>query len=527
MWVGREPQAIVAGFVDVLVKSLYLDFAFVRLCDPESGAASEATLGAAWTGFPGWLRSRLAAGRLSHREIVSDLGDGGEPNGGILIPIGVDAEGGMVAAASRRTGFPDEIDQLLLSVAANQAATAFRSASLAHELRRSRDELETKVAERTADLQRAYRALQEREAKIRRLVDANIIGVVISDLPGGIVEANDAFLGMVGFSRDDLEAGRVRWTELTPAEWQAVSQQAWAQIRASGSCDVFEKEYLRKDGSRVPVLVAGVALDDTRTQAVSFVLDLTERKRAENERERMRRLEADLAHIDRVSTMGELTASLAHELNQPIAAAITNAKTCLRWLTRDEPDLDEAREAALRIVDDGTRAGEIINRIRSFYKKAPPRREPVDVNEIAGEMFALLRHEADRHAVVLRAGLTPDLPRVTADRVQLQQVFMNLMLNGIEAMHEAPGELVITSQRGQDGHVLISISDTGVGLPGEQADQVFSPFFTTKPEGTGMGLAISRSIIESHGGRLWATSNPGRGATFYFTLPGTALTQRP
>jgi PAS domain S-box-containing protein len=251
---------------------------------------------------------------------------------------------------------------------------------------------------------------------------------------------------------------------------------------------------------------------------IGAVIDITERKRAEAERERLRHLEADLAHVNRLTTLGELTASLAHELGQPIAATIMNADACLRWLTITPPDLEEAREAATAIARDGARAGEIIERVRCFYKKGPPaRREPLDVNEVVREMLVLLRSEADRRAIGMRTDLT-HLPKVMADRVQLQQVIMNLMLNGIEAMKETAGELTVKSQAA-DSEVMVSVSDTGVGLPAGSADQLFRAFFTTKPHGTGMGLAISRSLIESHGGRLWAASNSGRGATFHFTLP--------
>ena len=248
--------------------------------------------------------------------------------------------------------------------------------------------------------------------------------------------------------------------------------------------------------------------------------DISERKRVEEERERLRQLEADLAHVNRVSMLGELAASLSHELKQPIAAAIINANTCMRWLARDEPDVQEAREAATRVVQDGNRAAEVINRLRSFYtKSAPAEREPVDVNEVLREIPALLRSEANRYSISMRTNLAVELPKVRADRVQLQQVLMNLMLNAIEAMKETGGVLTITSQLDEDGRVLISVSDTGVGLPAEKAEQIFNAFFTTKPQGSGMGLAISRFIVESHGGRLWATPNSGRGATFHFTLP--------
>ena len=246
-----------------------------------------------------------------------------------------------------------------------------------------------------------------------------------------------------------------------------------------------------------------------------------ERKLAREERERLRQAQEDLAHINRVTTMGELTASLAHEIKQPITAAVTNARTCLRWLGRDEPDTSEARDAASRIVSDVTRAAEIISRISSLFKKGALQHELVDVNELIREMIGLLRNEAARYSILVRSELAENLPPVMADRIQLQQVFMNLMVNGIDAMKNVSTtrELTVRAQQVKDGQLLISVSDTGIGLPPQQAEQVFSAFFTTKAHGTGMGLPISRSIIETHGGRLWANSDSGRGASFHFTLP--------
>jgi C4-dicarboxylate-specific signal transduction histidine kinase len=244
----------------------------------------------------------------------------------------------------------------------------------------------------------------------------------------------------------------------------------------------------------------------------------TERKEAE---EALRQSQADLARASRVSSMGELTASLAHEVNQPLAAAITDANTCLRWLSRDQPNLEEARAAASRVVQDGTRAVEIIKRVHLLFKKDALQRELVDLNEIIREMELLLYREAIHFAVFLRAELASDLPQVAGDRVQLQQVLMNLMMNGMDAMKDVDGarELTIQTQRHEDGQVLITVSDTGMGLPPKQEDKIFNAFFTTKTHGTGMGLRISRSIVESHGGRLWAADNPPRGAKFCFTLP--------
>jgi PAS domain S-box-containing protein len=253
-------------------------------------------------------------------------------------------------------------------------------------------------------------------------------------------------------------------------------------------------------------------------QFVGSSTDITERKRAEQEREKLRQLEADLAHTNRVSTLGEMAASLAHEIKQPIAAAITSANSCLEWLAHEPPNLDRARAAAARIDKYGNRAAEIIDHIRSFYKKSPPQRELIDVNGIIEEMLTLLKGEATRSSIAMRTDLSDALPKIMVDRVQLQQVFMNLMLNGIEAMNDSGGELTVKSEL-QDGQLQFSVSDTGVGLPPEKMDQIFSAFFTTKAHGSGMGLAISRSIVESHGGQLWASANGGGGATFHFTLP--------
>jgi len=253
-----------------------------------------------------------------------------------------------------------------------------------------------------------------------------------------------------------------------------------------------------------------------------------ERKLAREERERLRQAQADLAHINRVTTMGELTASMAHEIKQPISAAVTDAKTCLRWLGRAEPDIAEAREAAERSVKDVMRAADIISSISLLFKKGALQHELVDVNELIREMIVLLRNEAARYSISIRSDLAEDLPQVMADRIQLQQVFMNLMLNGIDAMKDlsTARALTIRSQRVKDGQLMISVSDTGIGLPAQQPEQIFSAFFTTKAQGTGMGLPISRSIIESHGGRLWATSNSERGAIFHFTLPNEGESRR-
>jgi signal transduction histidine kinase len=271
------------------------------------------------------------------------------------------------------------------------------------------------------------------------------------------------------------------------------------------------------DGSIKYVRVVGHPAITAGSGDVKFVGAITDI----TDRERLLQAQADLAHINRVNTMGELTGSLAHEIKQPISAAVTDARACLRWLGRDEPEVAEAREAAARIVKDVTRAADIIGRISSLFKKDAPLREFVDVNELVREMIVLLRSEANRYSISIRTELDADPPKVMADPVQLQQVFTNLMLNGIDAMKGTTDgrELTIKSEAGDE--LLFGVSDTGVGFPPEQADHIFRAFVTTKDKGTGVGLPISRSIIESHGGRLWATGASGRGATFHFTLPAT------
>jgi signal transduction histidine kinase len=294
----------------------------------------------------------------------------------------------------------------------------------------------------------------------------------------------------------------------------------WASIERSEFTT--EHRLLMADGS--VKYVRAVAHPSTGEDPESFVfvgavMDITERKRAEEERERLRQLEADLAYMNRVSMMGELAASLAHEIKQPIAAAAVSSQACTQWLRRDAPDVTEASEAASATVAAVTRAGGIIDRVSSLYRRGTPERELVDLNEIVREMSVLLGDTANRNAVSIRTDLDPELPTTTADRVQLQQVLMNLMLNGVEAMQDTGGELTVASKRTEDGQLLISVSDTGIGLSIDEAERIFEAFFTTKPRGTGMGLSISRRIIASHGGHLWESPNTGRGATFQFTLP--------
>jgi PAS domain S-box-containing protein len=488
---------------------------------------------------------------------------------------------------------------------------------------------------------RLYRDLADREGRIRRLVDANIIGVYVANIEGRMLEANDAFLRIVGYDREDLVSGRLRRTGLTPPEWREHDERNLAELSSTGSFQPFEKEYFRKDGSRVPVLVGAARLKEGGGEGVAFVLDLTEQKRAEealreSERAlrsvidgipgfvgilgpngkveavnrqileyygrsmeelnnfgaihpddlphfvddftksisagvpfetearlrrfdgeyrrfdircvpirdnsgritrwynlntdiedrtqalaRLQQMQSDFAHINRVSMMGELAASLSHEITQPIASARNNARAALNFLDRQPSDLGEVREALTCVVGDADRAGDIVARIRNQIKKAPPQKGDFDLNEAIDEVIMLARSAIMKNDVSVQTRLAEGLLPVQGDRVQLQQVVLNLILNAVEAMAsiEAGARGLSISSEQEGTGVRVAVSDTGPGIDPEHREHVFKPFFTTKPSGTGMGLSICRSIIDAHGGRLWAEANEPRGAVFQFTLP--------
>jgi PAS domain S-box-containing protein len=378
-------------------------------------------------------------------------------------------------------------------------------------LRRAHVELENRVRERTAELVKANEALRNSQHLLQGILDHSTAMISVKDLQGRYMLVNHGYERLFHSNSESL-LGKTIYDLLPPEHADRVRA---SDQRVLDSGNVLEAEELipHDDGLHTYIVIKSPLRDaEGKPYAVcSIATDITEWKR----------LQADLTRANRVSSMGELSASLAHEISQPIAAAVTNANSCLLWLSRDEPDLEEARAAASRIVQDGRRAGEIVRRVRLLFKQDTPQRELVDLNEIIREMVLLLHSESIQYGVSVPTKLAADLPEVMGDRVQLQQVLMNLMMNSIDAMKvvDGPRKLIIQSQRGEDGQVLIWVSDTGVGLPPEQADKIFDAFFTTKTHGTGMGLRISRSIIESHGGRLWAADHPPRGARFCFTLP--------
>jgi PAS domain S-box-containing protein len=370
---------------------------------------------------------------------------------------------------------------------------------------------------------RAEERLRESEARFQAMADTAPVMIWMTGTDGLCNYFNKPWLEFTGRTQEQ-EVG-IGWTEgVHPDDVQGCFDGFLPAFHARRP---FRMQYRlrRADGEYRWVIESGIPRYTGAGEFTGYIgsnIDITDLKRAEKERERLRQVEADLARVNRVATMGELTASLAHEINQPIAAAVVNANACARWLRRSDPDLAEACEAASRMAREARRAAEIVEKVRSLYRHVTPKREPVDVNEAIRELIVLLSETANRHSISIRTQLDERLPAITADRVQLQQVLMNLMLNGIEAMQEGSGELIVASQQTQDGQALVSVRDSGIGFSEDNLERLFEAFFTTKQEGTGMGLSISRRIIESHGGRLWATANTGRGATFQFTLPTDA-----
>ncbi len=379
------------------------------------------------------------------------------------------------------------------------------------------------------DNARLYRGVEQREAKIRRLVDANIIGIIVWNTDGEIIEANDAFLRMVGYERQELVSGNIGWRDPTPPESRAESENALAKAISTGHVQPFEKQYIRKDGSLLSVILGLASFEASRNEGVAFVLDLTERKLAEQKASegelRYREVQAELAHANRVATMGQLAASIAHEVNQPIAATVTNAETALRWLRFEPPELGEVEQVLGRIINDANRAAEVLSRIRGLIKKEAPQKTLVDINVAVHEMIEFTRGQANKSGALVQAQLSRGLPLVDGDLVELQQVLLNLIINALEAMSEVANgakELHISTGRDDGGNLLVIVRDSGPGFAEENAEHVFAPFYTTKPTGLGMGLSICRSIIDAHGGRLWASANLPRGAVVQFTLPAAS-----
>ena len=517
-WVGRDPTTITEGLAEVLTVALHLDFVFVRLHDCHGGAPLDATRGTWRKSFPAWLQKHLSTvHRSAQKEIIVDLGDDRSRCRGVVVPIGFDAASGLVAAVSRRPDFPTENDRLMLGVATNHAAMAFQSAQLIRDLRlaeerlrQAHDELEVKVRERTHELRRTG-------AELETIFDASPLGMLLVRDDQTVQRCNSAFERLVGWTADEIVGRRIPLTEAIEERYSELAEQHDNGHGFSG----VEIRMMRKDGSEFDAALACAPLADEDghlSGLVANIEDISDRKRAEDA---LRKAQAELTHVTRLSTLGEMAASIAHEINQPLTAILANAAASLHWLAKPNPELDMVRDALADIVADGHRAGDVIQRIRQLATKTDPKRTRLNVNDVIQEAGAHVRQEMQKHRVSLCAALAPDLPPTLGDRVQLQQVVINLVMNGVEAMaavYDRPRELAIRSDA-RDDLVFVAVQDSGVGFEPRDADRLFDAFFTTKPGGMGIGLSISRSIIEAHGGRLWATLNGIHGATFQFTLP--------
>jgi PAS domain S-box-containing protein len=404
-------------------------------------------------------------------------------------------------------------------------ASLGKFASSAYQAQIHIEDLKIQVAEREKAEAEVRELAIGLDAKLRRLVEANVVGIVTWNLEGVITGANDAFLRMVQYDREDFTSGRVRWTDLTPAEWRGCAERAVADLKATGIFQPFEKEYFRKDGSRVPALVGGALFEGSGNEGLAFVLDLTAQKRAQERLQEAQQTlyttQVELARVSRLTTMGELTASIAHEVNQPLTAITNNGSACLRLLANRNLDPEVLQQALEEIVADGTRASAVISRIRAFIKKTPEQRNQVNIKDVIQEVLALASQEIQKNQILVECEFTKTPTLVLADRVQMQQVLLNLIMNGIEAMTgvtDRPRVLQVKSGTNESGDVLIAVRDSGAGFSADR-DGVFTPFFTTKANGMGMGLPISRSLIEGYGGHLWAEPNVPNGAVFSFTLP--------
>jgi len=439
----------------------------------------------------------------------------------LLVPFYVDGRAvGTIWAImhSDRHKFDAEDERLM--------STLGQFASLAYQTLEHIDNLKLQIAAREKAEAEVRELASGLEAKVRCLIDSNIIGIIIWSHDGRITDANETFLRMVGYSRADLVAGQVSWMELTPAEWRSAGAQHLAMLKSTGISPPYEKEYFHKAGHRVPVLVGGAAFDEAGDDGAAFVVDLSDLKKAEQAARESEKRHAEarmeLAHANRVATMGELSASITHEINQPVAAAVNNASAALRWLGKEPPDLEQVRQALNRVFANGNRASEVIGRIRALIKKAPPRKDDLEINKVILEVIALARGEVVKNGVSVQTQLAEGLSLIHGDRVQLQQVIINLIMNAVQAMSgvsEGSRELLIGTGKDASSGVLVAVQDSGSGLDPENSERLFDPFYTTKPSGMGLGLSICRSIVEAHGGRIWASRNAGPGATVQFTLP--------
>jgi PAS domain S-box-containing protein len=558
MWSGGEPFQIVRTLLDALLRMLQLDLVYVRLRGSGDQAPIEMVRFAP-------SQERAAQERAAQPHEIGEVFKhwlGADPQewpplirnpiGGrdiSIMPLGLGLRGeiGEIVAGSERADFPRQTERLILSVAANQASIGLQGARFLSEPKHVASQLDRRVAQRTAELaaaneelrqeiadrKRAQEAFRRVEEQARAIVDSALDAVVVMDADGIITEWNRQAEETFGWTRPEALGRRMSET-IIPAQYRLSHERGLEQFFKTGQGPVLNRRIeingLRRDGTEFPVELAITPLKTGDTWTFSaFVRDISERKRAEEKLRQselnLRNTQAELAHVNRVMTMGELTASIAHEVNQALSAIIASGDSCSAWLSNDPPTLDKARAAASRIIQAATQASEIVQRLRALFKKTTSMTASVDMNAVIEDTVSLVHHETERNKIFLRTELQPGVPSVSGDRVQLQQVILNLAMNGIEAisgLDTEPKRLMIRSTLSNTRELLVSVEDTGLGIEAEHADRLFAPFFTTKPQGIGMGLPICRSIIEAHGGRLWAAKNEPRGAVFHFALPVTA-----
>jgi PAS domain S-box-containing protein len=529
-----SPLSILQTLADRVLEVLQADSAGLSLLTKDENRFHWAAISGAWRphtggGTPrdfgpcGDVLDRNAPMLFAHWELRYPYLAEATPlaDEGLLVPFYVKGKAvGTIWAIAHtdRRKFDAEDLRLLQSLG--------RFASAAYQTVEATEDLRAEIAARERAEKEARQWADRLETKIQCLVDSNIIGIFILDREGRILEANDAFLRLVGRMRDELDAGLLWWTDLTHEDWRDADQQSLAEVRDTGTVQTYEKEFLRKDGSRVPVLLGAAPLRGGMDQSAAFVVDLTDRRRAEalarRSEQRYQEIQCEMAHANRVAVIGQMTAAIAHELNQPLSGIVTNANTGLQMLSRNPPNVKGAIETIQRTIRDANRASEMIKRLRALFAKKSGMSELTDLNDLTREAIALSLPDLQRSLVILRTEFADDLPPVIGDRVQLQQVILNLLRNAADAMSacdDRPRELLIHTARTDSQSVLLAVQDSGSGIDPANLERIFQAFYTTKIGGMGVGLSISRTIIEAHGGKLWATQGVPQGAIFQFTLP--------
>jgi len=555
MWTGGSPTQIVGNSLDALVRMLSLDFIYAQLRESTGTVFTEMVrVGSSWEPKlrPEEIREKIQPWLENDPEkLPTAVRTVFENRAIVLVPLqlGMLAEIGVIVAASQRADFPLQTESLVLNIAANQAAIGLQESSLLTTQKHVASELDERVAERTrelatineelrkeigerkkreeelrlneAALRLAHTQIAQSEERWRSVFENSAIGVALTDLDGQFIAANPVFQKMLGYTEEEL--AHLRFLDITleedgEANWKLVQE----LVRGERRQFQIEKRYRRKNGSAVWVRnsVSMVTGAEGRPQ---FLMALSEDVTEQHEdKVALDKARSDLAHVARVSTLSALTASIAHEVNQPLSGIVTNASTCLRMLDASPPNVLGARETARRTIRDGNRASEVITRLRALFTKKSASFEPFDLNEAAKEVIALSGGDLQRNRVIVKTDLGRELPRALGDRIQIQQVIFNLIRNASDAMSavdDRPRELFVETEYNESGTVRLRVKDTGTGINPEIEEKLFDAFQTTKGDGMGIGLSVSRSIVESHQGRLWAVRNDGHGATFLFSIP--------